>query len=330
MGTSFPCSGGDSPAGAAGRLARSSAGVLGWAAYATLLLAMAAAGHLVAWETGRPATGLAAMAAVGFIERAGAGVPLVLGEPGAGGRHDDSGHAGCAPGLAGRGSWWLLGLGLAGGDRGSSVLVGRLHCRLGRHGLSLGRRPAVLPSPRRPFPWSPRWRPALLVWGVAGQAIARRLHLAVRPLGPAHGSPGLRSAHTAQAVCEALIFNNLGLDAATTAAQAIVLCALLAGVWAWSRRRFDRAARADVRRINPLEAAGAVLVVARFGMVFAVRGTETTFENLRALGWYDAIPQLGRSCSSPAGGRAVSTRLRPVDRGPTAPGASGRRSLRCS
>jgi hypothetical protein len=44
---------------------------------------------------------------------------------------------------------------------------------------------------------------------------------------------------------------------------------------------------------NPLEAAGAVLVVANFVMVFAVRGTETTFENLRALGWYDAVPQLG-------------------------------------
>src|SRR5262249_29349441 len=29
------------------------------------------------------------------------------------------------------------------------------------------------------------------------------------------------------------------------------------------------------------------------GMIFAVRGIETTFDNLRALGWYDAIPQLG-------------------------------------
>jgi hypothetical protein len=36
-----------------------------------------------------------------------------------------------------------------------------------------------------------------------------------------------------------------------------------------------------------------VLVAASFGMIFAVRGTETTFDNLRALGWYDAIPELG-------------------------------------
>ena len=40
--------------------------VLGMACYLTLLLAMLAAGHLVAWESGRPAMGLAAMAAVGF------------------------------------------------------------------------------------------------------------------------------------------------------------------------------------------------------------------------------------------------------------------------
>ena len=41
-------------------------GVLGWASYATLLMAMAAVGHLVARETGRMTPGLAAMAAVGL------------------------------------------------------------------------------------------------------------------------------------------------------------------------------------------------------------------------------------------------------------------------
>ncbi len=40
--------------------------VMSWATYATLVLSMALAGHLVAWETGRAAHGLAAMAAVGF------------------------------------------------------------------------------------------------------------------------------------------------------------------------------------------------------------------------------------------------------------------------
>ncbi len=40
--------------------------VLGWASYATIVLAMAATGHVVARETGRVARGLAAMAAVGL------------------------------------------------------------------------------------------------------------------------------------------------------------------------------------------------------------------------------------------------------------------------
>src|SRR5205814_6289353 len=92
---------------------------------------------------------------------------------------------------------------------------------------------------------------------------------------------------------EALVLNNLGLDAATTPGQAIVIVALLAGLWARSRRPFDAAGRRLWLRASSLEAAGAVLVVASFAMIFAVRGTETTFDNLRALGWYDAVPQLG-------------------------------------
>src|SRR5262249_59352868 len=40
--------------------------VLSWASYATMVLAMAATGHLVARESGRTSLGLAAMAAVGL------------------------------------------------------------------------------------------------------------------------------------------------------------------------------------------------------------------------------------------------------------------------
>jgi hypothetical protein len=100
-------------------------------------------------------------------------------------------------------------------------------------------------------------------------------------------------AHSAQAVSEALILNNLGLDAATTAGQALLFCALLAGLWSWSRRRLGSCRPGPWPRINPLEAAGAALVVTTFGMIFASRGTETTFENLRGLGWYDAMAELG-------------------------------------
>ena len=41
-------------------------GVLGWASFGTLVLAILLLGHLVARETGRPDRGLTAMAAVGF------------------------------------------------------------------------------------------------------------------------------------------------------------------------------------------------------------------------------------------------------------------------
>ena len=99
--------------------------------------------------------------------------------------------------------------------------------------------------------------------------------------------------HSAQAICEALIFNNLGLDAPTTASQAFVIGFVLAAIWVWTRRRLDPSGRCGLPRINPLEAAGAVLVAASFGMIFAVRGTESTFDGLRALGWYNAIPELG-------------------------------------
>jgi hypothetical protein len=131
---------------------------------------------------------------------------------------------------------------------------------------------------------------------VAGPAIA-----AASPLGRAGWSlrdldrlePAM--AHTAQAVCEALVLNNLGLDAATTPGQALVLVAILAGSWMQSRRRSDPPgpSRRPGLPFSPLEAAGAVLVLANFAMIFAVRGTETTFDNLRTLGWYHAVPQLG-------------------------------------
>ena len=68
---------------------------------------------------------------------------------------------------------------------------------------------------------------------------------------------------------------------------------VVAGLWGWTRTRLDPNRPPSIPRINPLEAAGAVLVASNFGMIYAVRGTETTFDGLRALGWYNAIPELG-------------------------------------
>jgi hypothetical protein len=117
-------------------------------------------------------------------------------------------------------------------------------------------------------------------------------HIAVRPLGGVLPIDAV-VAHSAQAVCEALVLNNLGLDAPTTAGQAILFCAMLAGLWAWTRRRRAADGTRTWPRLNALEAAGGTLVLATFGLIFAGRGMESDFESLRGLGWYDAMAELG-------------------------------------
>ena len=169
-------------------------------------------------------------------------------------------------------------------------LDGRLRCRRGRRRIPLGRRPARVPAHCG----------APLFVSLTTFVIAR---VVVSPsfATPHHHNQGPRRvameigpalAHSAQAICEALVFNNLGLDAVTTATQAFVIALVLAALWAWSLARRDPSSSRPLPRVNPLEAAGAVLVAASFGMIFAVRGTEATFDGLRA-GWYDAMPELG-------------------------------------
>jgi hypothetical protein len=90
--------------------------------------------------------------------------------------------------------------------------------------------------------------------------------------------------HTAQAITETLVLANLGLDAITSPSQATVLVAVLVGIWLWSR--------GGVRRFNPLEAAGAVVVVGSYLLVYFFRGN-FPYSSLRDLGWYSAVPQVG-------------------------------------
>ena len=90
--------------------------------------------------------------------------------------------------------------------------------------------------------------------------------------------------HTVQAITETLVVANLGLDAVTSAAQAIGLVAVLAGIWFWSR--------GGLRRINALEASGVVVVVGSYLLVYFFRGN-FPYSSLRDLGWYNAIPQVG-------------------------------------
>jgi hypothetical protein len=190
-----------------------------------------------------------------------------------------------------RGSWWLMAAGLFAALAAplfwsagySAGLVGWAY--LWADGRRWCRRAAFLPL-------AASLATATLVWGIAGRAIAQTAHVTGRPLQWVDRfQPAVN--HTAQAVCEALVLNNLGLDSATSADQALVIVLVLAIGWTWSRRRSNPAGQGSTLRVHPLEAAGAVLVFANFGLIFAARGTETTFDNLRALGWYDAIPQLG-------------------------------------
>ena len=265
--------------------------VLSAASYATLVLAVAATGHLVARETGRVAYGLGAMTAVGFTSVLG---PALLWY--SAGQALAAGTMVLAMLVALQawrtyGWWWLLVLGVVAAAAApllwtagySAGLVGMAYLWFdGRRGCRIA---AALPL-------AVSVATAFVVRGMAGPPLAIASPLTAGPVIPSLDLvPGM--AHSMQAVCEALIINNFGLEAATTAAQALVFGLVLAGLWIWSRTPVTPGGRLRLPRMNPLEAAGAALVVASFGMVFAVRGVETTFDNLRALGWYDAMPELG-------------------------------------
>jgi hypothetical protein len=291
---------------------------LSWASYATMVIAMAAIGHVVAWETGRTSLGLGAMAAVGLTSVLG---PTLLwyaaGQALAAGTMVIIMLAALQAWRARR-SWWLLALGLLAGIAAplfwsggyAAGPVGMVY--LWADGRRASRRAAIILAVTSL---------ALVgsVWFLAGPKFAPASHIATQPLREALPVQAM-VAHTAQAICEALILNNLGLDATTTAGQALLFCALLAALWYWSRRRCRTVDRRRWPRPSPLEAAGASLVIVTFGLIFSARGTESNFDNLRALGWYDAMAELGAVlfvCGWCAGGL---TSPRPAS--PSPPGRS--------
>lgn len=92
--------------------------------------------------------------------------------------------------------------------------------------------------------------------------------------------------HTCQAVVEALMFGNLGLDARTSGGQACVMVATILVVW------ITRVARRGRPSPYPLEWAGLVLVCVPYLMAFTLR-RGYAYENLRDMGWYNTLPQLG-------------------------------------
>ncbi len=294
--------------------------VLSWASCATLALCMALIGHIVAWETGRVAHGLAAMAAVGFTSvlgpallwysasqtlAAGAMILVMLA---------------MLQAFRARGSWWLLALAVA------AAIAAPLFWTAGYVAGPVAA--AYLWADGRRGPKLAAVGP--LVASVATFLVARGILVAASPAVPKH--PGGRYpaiaatdfavslAHSAQAVCEALVFNNLGLDAPTTAAQGLVLIAALAGFWAWSRHPDGPRRPLRLPRINPLEAAGGTLALTCFGMIFAVRGTEAPFDGLRHSAGTTRFPSLAPCCLCRAGAWVITPRrppgwrCRPIER----------------
>jgi hypothetical protein len=278
--------------------------VFGLACYLNLLLAMLLAGHLVARETCRVFLGLAAMAGVGLSTVLG---PAVL--------------------------WYAAGQALASGTVILAMLIALCVWRKLRSTRFLLL--ACLAAMAAPMFWSAGYTagPVAVAYlaphGRSADRIAACLVLAVslaiggfiwllfRPAvlsgGTEHGDASqlIRQiptglAHTAQAIPEILILNNVGLDASTTRPQGLALCAMLALAWFASsgKRRVNSHGREWgwstlsprigrlLSSLHRLEAAGAVLIVASFWLIYTGRG-DYSFDNLRALGWYHALPQLG-------------------------------------
>jgi hypothetical protein len=90
--------------------------------------------------------------------------------------------------------------------------------------------------------------------------------------------------HTAQTLVEVCLLGNLGLEATTTPAQDVAILAGLIGLHSLSRGGW--------RRINPLEAAGAMIALGGGLIEYTFRGN-MPYQSARILGWYYAIPQLG-------------------------------------
>ena len=293
---------------AAGNLERLPA-VLAVAAYSIVVAVMLMTGRLVARETGRTGLGLAAAVLVGTTSLMAspavwysAGQPLWAG-------FGILATLWYAQSYRRSGRWaalWLAGLSapLAGGFWAAGHLAGpvaagylwvdgRRRCRLA----------AAVPL-------------AATVLGVL-----LSLALAARPLDSKvsfHGRT-IREAvdplqgilSTAQAIPENLVFGNLGLEAETVPIQGLVLTLGLILLWA-SRRLGWRppaapasAAKPGVPRFprpsftfNPLECAGAALVLGSYLLEWSARGY-LEYHNLRTLNlraivpWYDALPQVG-------------------------------------
>jgi hypothetical protein len=257
--------------------------VLAGAAYGILAAVMLMMGRLVASETGRAVIGLAAMVAVGSTAVmepsgtwysasqtlwAGFGILAMLwylqGWQRSGGRWRLI--AACVMAWLAAGSWTI---GHTAGPVGSVYLWtdGRSKCRR--------------------IAWVPL-AATLIAVAIAMSLGGKRINATISfggrtTLQASDPVQGIR--HTFQAIPENLFFGNLGLLSETTVSQGIVLTLGLVVAWVASWRRKGRP--------NPLECAGASLVVVSFFVEWSFRGY-LPFSSLRGIvPWYDTIPDIG-------------------------------------
>jgi hypothetical protein len=256
--------------------------VFAFASFGALALTMLAGGHLVARETGRPALGVAATAALGITT-----VMQVAATWYSAGQALWAGIGILAMLIAlqawrASGGAWRLALaalaaiaapafwsgGYAAGPVGAAYLWadGRPHCR----------KAAAVPM------LAAGLYAAIMLALFGGRMLAPENFHGRSAVGAANPWHGL--VYTGQALPEVLVLGNLGLDTAVTAVQGAVFCAALAAAWlATARPSF---------RPSPLETAGAVLAVVSFALVYTFRGYYS-WDNLRSYGWYHALPQIG-------------------------------------
>lgn len=257
--------------------------VFGAASYLGLVVAMLAVGHFVARESARPALGLSAMAMLGIStvthpavtwfsagQALWAGTAIVAALILA--------QEWCARGAAWRLALVALAIALApavwsgGLIAGPAVIVYILIRKEGRQargpavflgGLTIALAALVLVLSRRNIQHSD------VVW---------ETHRGTWP------RPVQALLSTAQALVESCAFGNLGVSASIAPAQAVALLICLACFWVWSKGR--------VRRVSALELTGATIAVGGCLMVYTFRGN-WAYSELRTLGWYHAIPQVG-------------------------------------
>jgi hypothetical protein len=257
---------------------------LSMASHALLVVCAMAAGHLVAWETGRLVLGLAAIAGLGLstvLQPAATWYSaaqtlltglLVL----------TTLVAAQAALLTNRRRWLLL-----------AALASLAAPLTWTAGLSAGPVAAIYlrahrDRPLRRLAWVPligTVASVALAAALAGPGLLREVSSASSSAPPGPSWPLRPITHTAQAIVESLVLGNLGVPTPTEPIQAVVLVGGLLALWAWARR-------GSRNWPGPLESAGLALVGFTYLMAFALR-SGYDYANLRDLGWYNTLPQLG-------------------------------------